>query len=168
MRKSVKVFIIYFPVVLVSLQILVNLFALINRDAYNAVGFYLNTFLGTNILFSFFLLAFTFSFRFCTVSRWSAIAEVLFGLNYLIVQQDNLYNIIFHIIVGTISLWLTYKHFTTKFPLCRISLLHKFFSYTILTGSCAKGLDIWEQDVKATILGKHLIKSHDRNSKNYI
>lgn len=168
MKKPVKIFIIYFPVVLVSLQVLVNLFALIDRTAYNAIGFYLNTFLGTNVLFSFFMLAFTFSFKFCAVSRWAAIAEVLFGVNYLVVQQDNLYNILFQIIVGAICLLLTYRYFTSKFPLCRISLLHKFFSYTILTGSCAKGLEIWEKDITATIIDKHLIKGHDRNSKNYI
>lgn len=168
MKKPIKIFIIYFPVVLVSLQVLVNIFALIDRGSYNAVGFYLNTFLGTNVLFSFFMLAFTFSFRFCAVSRWAAIAEVLFGLNYLIIQQDNLYNIIFQIIVGLISLWLTYRYFTIKFPLCRISLLHKFFSYTILTGSCAKGLESWEQDVKATIIDKQLTGTNDRNGKNYI
>ena len=156
-------FIICFPVLLVALQVIVNLWALIDREAYNSVGFYLNTFIGTNILFAFFLLAFTLSFNFCAVSRWSAIAELLFGLNYLIVQEDNLYNILFQVIVGGVSLILTYRFFMKKFPLCRVSLVHKFFSAVLLTGSCAKGLDKWEKEVHSQIQKMH----RDRDNKNY-
>lgn len=150
--KTIKKFLIYFPVILVSLQVIVNLYALIDRKSYDAIGFYLNTFIGTNILFALFLLAFTFSFNFCAVSRFSAIAEVLFGLNYLIVQQDNLYNILFQVITGTIFLILTYNYYIKKFPLCRISLLHKFFGAVFLTGSCVKGLQEFERDIKSTVI----------------
>jgi len=165
--KSVKKFLIYFPVVLVSLQVLVNLYALIDRESYNAVGFYLNTFIGTNILFSFFLLAFTFSFNFCRVSRFAAIAEVLFGLNYLIVQQDNLYNILFQIIVGTLFLIFTYLHFINKFPLCKVSLIHKLFASLLASlftnGSCAKGIDNYQKNIESTIKQAHYAKGQFRS-----
>lgn len=149
--KPIKKFLIYFPVILVSLQVIVNLYALWDRASYNSLGFYLNTFIGTNVFFSVFLVAFTFSFNFCAVSRWAAIGEMLFAINYLIVQEDTLYNILFQVIVGVIALILTYYHFKNKFPLCRISLLHKFVAYVFLTGSCAKGLIKWEREVESLV-----------------
>jgi len=164
--KSVKKVLVYFPVVLVSLQVLANLYALIDRESYNAIGFYLNTFIGTNILFSFFLLAFTFSFNFCRISRFSAIAECMFGLNYLIVQQDNLYNILFQVIVGVIFLILTYLHFINKFPLCKLSLIHKLFASLLASlftnGSCAKGIDNYQKNIESTVKQAHYAKRQYR------
>ncbi len=151
MIKWFKKFIIYFPVILVSLQVCVNVYALLDRASYNAWGFYLNTFIGTNILFSLFLLAFTFSFPFCRISRWAAVSEFLFGLNYLIVKEDNLYNILFQIIVGIAALIFTYNHFRIKFPLCKISLLHKFVACVLVTGSCSRGLMRWETEMETTV-----------------
>lgn len=149
--KPIKKFLIYFPVILVSLQVIINLYALIDRASYNSLGFYLNTFIGTNVFFSVFLVAFTFSFNFCSVSRWSAIGEMLFALNYLIVKEDNLYNILFQVIVGVIALILTFRHFIKKFPLCKVSLLNKFLAYVFLTGSCSKGLIKWESEIESIV-----------------
>lgn len=162
--KTVRKFLVYFPVILVAMQVLVNLYALIDRESYNAAGFYLNTFVGTNIFFAVFLVAFTFSFNFCHVSRYAAVAELLFGIFYLIIQQDNIYNIMFQIVVGGGSLFFTYRHFIKKFPLCRVSLVHKFFGAIFLTGSCSKALDVWEQDIKTQITAQH----YDRHFKNNI
>lgn len=161
--KSVKKFIIYFPVMLVSLQVLVDLWALIDRESYLDAGFYLNTFLGTNILFAVFMVLFTFAFNFCSVSRFASIAELLFGIAWMVIQEDNLYNILFQVIVGVGSLYLTYRHFVKKFPLCRVSLVHKFFGAVFLTGSCTKGLDKFEKDIESTLIKMH----HDRNNKSY-
>lgn len=150
MRK-LKLFIIFFPVILVSLQVAANIFSFISPSAYAASGFYLNTFLGTNVLFAGFLVAFTFWFRFCDVSRACAIAEVLFAVNYLLVKEDNLYNIWFQIIVGTVMLAVTVKMYTYKFPFCNWSLLFKFFKNIIREKSCEKGLDRWHDELKNDI-----------------
>jgi len=144
MKYYSKLFIVYFPIVLVSLQGVVNILALVNKPLYYSMGFYLNTFLGTNIFFSVFMLAFTFYFKFCTVSRAAAIAEVLFGLNYLIVQQDNLYNILFQIIVGAIALLITVKYYMRKFPSCDISQIKNFFKLVAKRKSCTKAFEEWE------------------------
>ncbi len=154
MKKKAKLFIIYFPVILVAGQVLVNLISFVLPSFYQATGFYLNTFLGTNVLYSVFLLDFTFMFQFCAVSRWAAIAEVLFGLNYLVVQQDNLYNILFQVVVGVIAMLLTFRHYVKKFPLCRLSLLMGFISSVASKGSCQKGYEKWERNLKNTV-SKH-------------
>lgn len=145
-------FIIYFPVLLVALQVIINLYALIDREGYNRYGFEINSFIGTNIGFAIYLVAFTWMFNFCAVSRASAVAELAFGINWFFVREDNLYNILFQIIVGLIALYLTYRYFIRKFPLCRISLLHKFFGAVFLTGSCYKGLDRFEREIQSIIL----------------
>jgi len=155
MKRNVKLILIYGPVALVCFQVLVNLLFFISKNTYMAAGFYLNAFFGTNVLFSLFLLAFTFTFKFCAISRWAAIAEVLFALNYLIIQEDNLYNIMFQIIVGVVAIILTLIHYTKRFPLCRLSLLVSFTKSVILKGSCAKGFEQWERDVKSMLLRNH-------------
>lgn len=150
--KMIKLFIVYFPVTLVMLQVLANGLYFIAPEVYNVSGFYLNTFLGTNILFAVFLVAFTFTFRFCSVSRWAAAAECLFGLFYLVIQKDNVYNILFQITVGAISLIITFWHYVKKFPLCKVSLLVGFFGSAVKSGSCKKGLEQWDRNVKSIIL----------------
>jgi len=144
--------VIYFPIILIVGQVLVNLVSFIFPRFYLSTGFYLNTFFGTNVLFAFFLLAFTFMFRFCAVSRWAAIAEAMFAINYLAVKEDNMYNIMFQIIIGTIAVLLTFWHYIKKFPLCRMSLLVGFFGSVIKKGNCNKGLEDWERNVKSIIL----------------
>ena len=162
--KLVKKFIIYFPIILVSLQVCANLLALISVNTYLSIGWYLNLFIGTNVMFAVFLAAFTFSFNFCNVSRAASIAEVLFALNYLIVQQDNLYNILFQVIVGLAALFITYRYYIKKFPLCRLSLLHKFIAAIFITGGCEKALKRFERDVTATVTRTHYAKQHGRSA----
>lgn len=153
--RSIKKFIIYFPVILVTLQVLANLWALADWDSYASAGWYLNLALGTNVMFCMFLLAFTFAFNFCTISRAAAIAEMAFAVNYVIVQQDNLYNILFQVIVGVAALVVTYLTYIKKFPMCNLSLVHKFFAYLTITGSCSRALDRWDNDVKSMAIKKH-------------
>lgn len=155
MKSKAKLFVVYFPVILVAGQVLVNLLYFLARPWYMEAGFYLNTFFGTNMLFAIFLVAYTFLFKFCAVSRWAAIAEVLFGINFMIVQQDNLYNILFQIIVGIIAILLTFRHYIKSFPLCRLSLLVGFVKSVILKGSCRRGYEKWERDIKSMLIRKH-------------
>ena len=111
MKRYTRLAIVYFPVLLVTLQVAANLLFLAEPELYYSIGFYLNTFLGTNVLFALFLVLFTFSFGFCKISRSAAVVECLFGVNYLVVQEDNLYNILFQIIAGTAAIFLTIVHF---------------------------------------------------------
>lgn len=155
MRKKIKLFIIYFPVLLVSSQVAVNLLSFISIDTYMKLGFYLNTMFGVNFLFALFLVGFTHWFRFCAVSRYSAWAEILFAINYLIVQQDSLYNILFQVIVGTIALLLTSRYFVKKFPLCSVALVWSFIKSCTKQKSCVRGMDMWEKQTYLTIKKKY-------------
>lgn len=140
---------------LVTGQVIVNLMSFIFPQAYMAAGFYLNLFFGTNVFFAIFLTVFTFKFQFCSVSRYAAIAELLFAVNFMVVQQDNLYNILFQVIVGVLALTATFFHYIKKFPMCRLSLLIKFYQRVIQKRSCEEGLSEWEADVKGHLLKRH-------------
>ena len=160
MKQKVKYFIVYFPVILVAFQVGVNLLSFLVPPWYNAAGFYLNTFFGTNMLFSVFLLCFTFLFKFCDVSRWAAVAEFLFGLNYLIIQQDNLYNILFQVIVGVIAIVITFRHYIKKFPLCTWSLFFDFMHKSMKEKSCKKGYETWDREMTGFIHSKNHRTNH--------
>lgn len=155
MKKAVRIFLVYFPVLLIAAQVLVNLLSFLFPSAYMATGFYLNTFFGTNVFFAVFLVAFTFTMRFCAVSRYAAIAELLFAVNFMIVKEDNLYNILFQVIVGLTALALTVRHHTDKFPLCRFGLLVRFINSLIKKRSCSKALKHWDDSVKGILLKKY-------------
>ncbi len=155
MRKQLKVFVIYFPVILIACQVIVNITSFVLPDFYIRAGLVLNTLFGVNAFFAFFLLAFTYWFKFCDVSRFAAWGEVLFAVNYLVIQEDNLYNIVFQITVGTLALILTFRHFISKFPLCSISLVLKFIRSVIEAKSCQRGMELWEQKTYKTIQSRH-------------
>lgn len=164
MKNSVsrvaKLFIVYFPVTLVFCQVLVNLMTFVWPEAYYAAGFYLNLFFGTNVLFAIFLVAFCFMFRMCSVSRWAACAELLFAVNYMIVKEDNLYNIMFQVIVGVLALVATFWHYIKKFPLCNMSLVLGFVKRVVQKGSCKKGYEMWTRDVTTHILRQQRKHQH--------
>lgn len=160
MKRVATALIAYFPVLLVSLQVLGNLLYFIDRDFYISKGFYLNLTIGTNLLFPIFMLAITLKFKFCSVSKWAATAECLFAIYYLVVQKDDVYNILFQITTGAIALVITFFHFIKKFPLCMAStwvnlikhLLKSFFK----EGDCSKGVTEWANDHRK-IVSKNLI-----------
>lgn len=154
MKRRLKTFIIYFPVILVSCQVAVNILYFVAKDFYFKYGLVLNTLFGTNLFFALFLIAFT--YRMCRISKYAALAQILFAANYLIIQQDNLYNIIFQIIVGMLALIATFKHVVTKYPLCKAALLWTFvMSVVEKNGDCYKGIDLWERKIYDTIKQMH-------------
>lgn len=164
MKRKIKLFVIYFPVILVACQVSVNILYFISPEWYFASGFYLNTFFGTNVLFAVFLVIFTMLFRFCAISRWSAFAELLFALYYLVIQKDDVYNIVFQISSGGFAIVITCIHYVKKFPFCRLSLLISFFSSIFSTGSCADAMRDWDSKIEHKI-DKHILnkRTHEYN-----
>lgn len=152
MQKKIKIFIVYFPVILVACQVLVNLLYFAWPSAYNNTGFYLNLFFGSNIMVGVFLLVVTFGLKFCAISRWASVAELLYGVNYLIVQQDNTYNIVFQIITGAVALIITFRAYLSNFPLCQMSLFFSFLGSIFSSkGDCEKAIDHWQDKLNSTI-----------------
>lgn len=155
MKRAARLFVVYFPVVLVSCQVALNLLSFVARDFYIANAFYLDLTFGTNILVAVLLLALTYGLSFCEISRAAAWAEMAFAINYGIVKEDNLYNILFQVIVGIIAIIYTFRQYIKRFPMCRLSLLLNFYKRVIQKRSCEDGLNQWERDVKGHLLKRH-------------
>lgn len=147
MKQIGKIFLCYFPVFLVFGQVIIDILAIVWPSAYFYTMFYLGAFFGTNVLVSVFLVIFVFHFKFCAVSRAAALAELAFALNYLIVQEDNMYNLLFQIIGGSFALIVTIRSYVKKFPLCKISLLYTFMALLIRSGSCTSAMDSWQKEI---------------------
>lgn len=160
MKKWIKLFVIWFPVGLVFLQVLCNFLYFVAPGFYYSTGFYLNLFLGTNFLFAFFLLAFTFMFRFCAVSRWAAGAECIFAVIYLIIQQDNAYTVSIQIVVGILAIIATFWHYIKKFPLCNFSVGFHFITHAIRHSNCRKSIDHFDSKIKRAVIKNHHEKGH--------
>lgn len=152
MKKSLKTFLIYFPILLVGFQVFVNLLSFLAYDWYAAAGFYLNTFFGTNVFFALFLVGFCYMFRMCAVSRAAAWAEIAFAVNFMIVKEDNLYNIMFQVIVGAVALSYTFWDYVKKYPLCRLSHWAWFHWLAVKNCSCKRGFDEWEKHTETALL----------------
>lgn len=162
MRKE-KIFLAYAPVGLLVCQILANILWFVDKSVYYKTAFYFNALVGSSLAFAIVLVLLTYLFKFCSVSRYAAIAQILFAINYLIVQQDNLYNIMFQIIIGLLAIIATFWHYVKKFPLCRLSLFTGFIASSIKKGSCKKGLEEWDRNVKSIILKQHHKNHGQRN-----
>lgn len=148
MKRAAKIFVAYFPVLLVAGQVVVNWLSFVWPFGYMKAAFYLNTFFGVNVFIALMLVAMTQLLKFCSVSRWAALAELFFAVNYLIVQQDNLYNIMFQIIIGTIAIIATFFHYIKKFPGCNLSVGAEFIKSAFKSGSCTKSLEEFDSNVK--------------------
>lgn len=155
MIKFSNIFIVYFPVLLVASQVLLNLMFFVFPQAYADAGFYLNLILGTNLWFALFLVVLTFRLKVCAISRVCALCEVAFAVVYGIIQKDNIYNISIQIIVGIACLFITFLQYKKKFPLCRFSLLTSFLWSVIKKGNCRKGLEHWDSKIDSILLKRH-------------
>ena len=139
MRQKAKIFISYFAILLIAAQVIINLLFFFAYNFYVKYGFYLNTFFGTNIMFSVFLIALTHTLKFCSISRVSAYTEFAYGLFYLVIKDDGVYNVLFQVVTGVAALLWTFRVYIRKYPLCRLSMMATFiwgvvFGATICLG----------------------------------
>lgn len=160
MKRWAKIFIAYFPVSLVACQVAVNWLSFVWPHGYTKAGFYLNTAFGVNIYYAIMLVVLTRGMKFCSISRAAAIAELAFAANFLIVKEDNAYNIWFQIIVGTIALFYTFWHYVKKFPFCNFSVGINFFSDVFKKCSCRESIERFDHKVRTTVIKNRHEKGH--------
>ena len=137
-----KIIVAYFPIIYTFLQLFVNIIYFINKEFYIENAFYFQNTLGTSLIFSLFLVFYTFFFKFCNISRITSISQLLMSVVYLVIQVDDIYNIIFQILVMVISLLLTTYLYIKKFPTCRLSL-SILFSFLLFKNNmnCLRALE---------------------------
>ena len=130
MRMRGKLFMAYFPFVLVSGQFIINVLYLLGID--NEIFlYYSNALFGTNLGFAVFLVCYTQFFHFCRISKWSAFVEVLLALDVMIVRDETTYNLVFQSIILFAGIILTLLTYANIFPTCLMSL-HALFIKKII------------------------------------
>jgi len=133
-----------------------NVLFFVAPNFYYSKGILLNTLFGGSLLVSLLLVFITFRLKFCEVSRWAAIAELIFALMALFIHDDGVYNISLQLGVGALAMLATFRHYIKKFPLCSLSLLVSFFSNLFIAkGDCRKGVEKFEQSLQNTIEKKY-------------
>lgn len=139
-----KLILAYFPIVLTLLQLSANILYFVNKEYYIQNSFYISNTIGGSLIFSLFLVLYTSCFKFCSVSKLTAYMQLIIAVSYLVIQNDNIYNIIFQTIIMILALIFTFYLYIKKNPNCAISLYLKARFYT------AK---LWEQFLLS--LSKH-------------
>lgn len=164
MKRFWTILIAYFPLMLLSFQVLADIVYLISFKAYASAYFYLGWSMGGSFLVSLLLIAITERFKFCEVSKWAARAQMAFSIVYFIIREDNIYNIAIQIVIGLVAIAITIYYYKHKFPLCRLSLLLNFIKNVVKERSCEKGIERYDQEIK-TLLRKNKTLRHE-NSKH--
>ena len=106
-KKILTYIVAYSFVIITSVQLCVNLLFILAPEFYIRNSFYLSQIGGLSIVYLLPMLAVAFLFKFCIPSRICAVAQVVLTALWLIIQEDNVYNITAQITIGILALILT-------------------------------------------------------------
>jgi hypothetical protein len=140
MRRFIRVSLAYAPISLSVLQLLFCQLYFMDRQAYQIISFYVSNIIGQSVVPSLVMLALSYSFDFCSVSRFAAWAQVVNCVLYIAIKEDNVYNVSLQYITLCVALIATLYAYTRKFPNCRVSYLWSFMRKLIKHGSCTRSL----------------------------
>lgn len=113
MKKVLTILVAYSFVYITSLQLFVNILFVFKKDFYLKYAFYFTQISGLSISYLLPMVAVAFLLKFCKVSRICAIAQIIMSVLWLIIQEDNIYNITSQIIIGVLALLFTLKKITS-------------------------------------------------------
>jgi len=147
MRIWGKIYMAYFPFVLVCIQFLINVALLLGLEN-PEVLYYLNAMFGTNFFFAVFLVCYTNFFHFCIISKWASFAELALAIDVMVVKNETTYNIVFQSVIMICGIIVTLLSYSDKFPTCLMSLhalfIKKIFKHRF---DCVKSLHEFKEDV---------------------
>ena len=109
MKKVLTFIVAYSFVIITSMQLFVNLIFIFNKEFYYKYWFYFSQIAGLSIVYLIPMLAVVFLLKFCTPSRICAIGQLILSILWLVIQEDNIYNITAQITIGTVALLFTIK-----------------------------------------------------------
>jgi len=145
MRMRGKLYMAYFPFVLVCIQFLINVALLLGLDN-PEILYYLNAMFGTNFFFAVFLVCYTNFFHFCRISKWASFAELALAIDVMVVKNETTYNLIFQTIIIICAIIATLLYYGDKFPSCMMSLYTMFLKKVIKNGfHCEKALEDFKE-----------------------
>ncbi len=108
MKKLLTFIVAYSFVIITGVQLLVNLISIFFREFYYKNWFIIANLVGVSFIYLIPMIAVVFLLKFCYVSRICAIAQVILTILWLVIQEDNMYNITAQLIIGFLALFFTY------------------------------------------------------------
>jgi hypothetical protein len=93
-------------------QLFVNLLFVFQKEFYLKYSFYFANTTGTSLIYILLLNCVVFLLPYCKASRICAVAQIIMSILWLIIQEDNIYNITSQIIIGVLALLFTLKKIT--------------------------------------------------------
>jgi len=136
-----KIYMAYFPFVLVCIQFLINVAFLLGMTN-DKVLYYANACFGTNFFFAVFLVCYTNFFHFCRISRWASYAELALAIDVVIIKDETIYNVIFQTIIIGCALLITALSYSRIFPTCMMSMVTIFIKKMVKNKfHCEKALE---------------------------
>ncbi len=112
MKKVLTFIVAYSFVIITIVQLLVNILAILNPNFYYKNMFIISNLVGFSFAYLIPMVSVAFLLKFCKVSRICAVAQIILSLLWLIIQEDNIYNITAQIIIGGLALLFTLKQIT--------------------------------------------------------
>ena len=109
MKKVLTFIVAYSFVIITIMQLFVNVLYIVNKDFYYKNYFLFAQLVGFSFAYLIPMVSVAFLFKFCTPSRICAIAQFILAILWLIIQEDNLYNITAQLTISTIALTMTFK-----------------------------------------------------------
>jgi hypothetical protein len=108
-KKILTIIVAYSFVIITSVQLVVNLIFVFAPEFYLRNGFYFSNFGGLSVTYLIPMVSVAFLLKYCAPSRICAIGQVIMTILWLIIKEDNIYNINAQITIGLICLLFTAK-----------------------------------------------------------
>jgi hypothetical protein len=137
-RKVTRFVLAYFLFILLLGQTVANIIRVSWPEFYfsGSFKFWTDFQVGINLWVIGFFMFYAFGLKFCYPARAAAVTELLFAIFYAIIKEDNMYNVIFQLIVGGMGIIVTLYVIYKKYPLCSFSLWVKFFLKALPKSNC--------------------------------
>lgn len=113
MKKFQDILIKFSPIIILLGQLIANAMYFLMPEFYISYYHILAGFVGLCLIAAAQMVAVSYRFKFCSLGRSAAWAQVLFVLVYMAIPRQELYNVVVQIIVGTAAVFLTIIHFVT-------------------------------------------------------
>jgi hypothetical protein len=108
-KKILTIIVAYSFVIITSVQLVVNLIFVFAPEFYLRNGFYFSNFGGLSVTYLIPMVSVAFLLKYCAPSRICAIGQVIMTILWLIIKEDNIYNITAQIFIALMCLFFPMK-----------------------------------------------------------
>jgi len=117
MKGYGKIFVLYSPIILLAGQVLANLWYMGDTDSYVKMYPYIATFFGFNMIAAVRSFLLSYYLKACKATRAVDLAQIFFGIFYMVFPDKEVYNLIIQVLVGIAALLVTFINFVMQYKI---------------------------------------------------